>query len=321
MIKSFKTRISVDPRGTITSGKKDSKGLPVKLDYFNVEDFRELVEAYGAKPTEVVVVFPTDNIPDFFDNGLALWKATKAEGKGIKIRSCDEEECIHCVPETIGGKKYEAGEISPCVCDDLPEDDPQRCHFRMKLKAWIALPKSGKVENLMCYAFSTGSRNSSDAIYSELLKVQWFNKGTLRGVPFVLSVKMVTSSTDNKIRFPIWSIRSAVTVTEMQRLTGTSLEEGPKQLPAAEVPAKVPDPVARGKASYSELLSDLDTLEVGGATSVQLGEWAAKRKEDILALTADEKTKLNETYKGINHMAIVRENEAAKQKKKDDLPF
>ena len=214
MIKSFRRRIAVDPRGKITSGRKSDKGYPQSLEYFNVDGFPELAESYGPKPTELTLFFPSDEITDFFDCEFNAYGA-----KETKVRSCDGETCIHRINEELNGAKYVAGEATPCVCSQLAADDKKRCKYVAYLRAWIVSKKSGKIENHLCYLFQTHSQNSGDNIYSELEKVKYLSHGGLRGITFSLSVKMVSGRTSAQQKFPIWELRAVGTVAKIQQQT------------------------------------------------------------------------------------------------------
>ena len=231
MIKNMRYRVAVDSRGKITSGKKSEKGYPQSLDHFNVSEFPELIKGYGERPQKLVVFFPSDTITDFFDCNYVLY------GKDTKIRSCDGEEAIHRIKEDIGGKHYEAGECSECICKNLDPDDKKRCKYSMYLKAFIADPKLRKVNNPLCYLFYTGSKNSGDNIYSEIEKIQALNMGVLRGVPFILEVEMVGGKEDAKQKFPIWKIHAVGMIDEIRERTEYMLDvpEKNKQIESRKV--------------------------------------------------------------------------------------
>jgi len=134
------------------------------------------------------------------------------------IRKCDgAEECLHRIDEEVGGKKYVAGEISECVCANLPEDDKKRCKFAAYIKAYVADTKTGKIENPLCYLFYTGSRNSAENLYSELKKIRNLLGGNLVGIPFGLSVDMVSGKTDAKQKFPIWNLQALGTTSQLRQ--------------------------------------------------------------------------------------------------------
>ena len=219
MIKNFKMRIACDPRGKISTGKKSEKGFPQSLDYFYINEFPELIEMYGDKPAELFLYMPSDNIMDFFDCEFNTYGSNAA-----KKRSCDGEVCIHRIDEKIGDTEYVAGEQTGCVCEKLSPTDKNRCKYVAYLRAWIVSPTSGKVDNHLCYLLETHSQNSGDAIYSELQKIQFLNKGFLRGVKFSLTVKMIGGKTDAKQKFPIWALRGVGSVSQIQEKTRLMLE-------------------------------------------------------------------------------------------------
>ena len=213
MIIDIKTRINCDKRGKITTGKKSDKGFPMTTDHFVIDEFPELIEAYGTQPKKLVLFFPTDNILDFFDCNYISY------GKETKIRQCDGQTCIHRINETIAGVSYEAGQESGCICHDLEADDKKRCRYVAYFKAWIADPKLGRVNNPLCYLFQTTSKNSGDTIFSELEKIKALNHGVLRTVPFGLSVEMVSGREQAKKKFPIWHLQAIGLLNEIRERT------------------------------------------------------------------------------------------------------
>lgn len=219
IVKSHRPRITVDMRGKITSGKKNDKGMPQKLDYFDVSDFPELKVIYGEKPTKILVYVPTDDPIDFYESAYNSWYTANGGTSGKK-RCCDGEICVHRIQETIAGKTYGAGEESPCICKDLPDGDKNKCRFDCYFKVFIGDPVRGKIINPSCYMFSTHSQNSADAILSELNKMKDINNGIIRGLPFLLTVKMATSSKDNQKKFPIWSLQAWGTMESLGKISG-----------------------------------------------------------------------------------------------------
>jgi hypothetical protein len=225
MIKNIKLKVSADPRGKIKSGMKNEKGLPQSLDYFNISKFPELLSAYGLKPSVLILFFPTNNIADFFDCNYILY------GKDTKLRSCDGDRCIHRIDEEVGGEKYLAGQESECSCakHKLPEKDKKRCHYNAYFKAYVAIPQTGKVDSPMCYLFETGSHNSGENVLSELEKIRVLNNGTLIGIPFALSVKMVSGKETAKTKFPIWTLTPIGMLSEIRKRTDAFTLEPVKQ--------------------------------------------------------------------------------------------
>jgi len=211
MIQNRKYRILCDPRAKITSGEKTEEGRPKGLPYFDISKFPELIKAYGEQPEELYLYFPSDNIPDFFNDEYNLYGSNEQ-----KKRSCDGITCIHRIKETINEITYEPGQESPCVCKDLSDKDKNKCSYVMYLKAWIALPDTWKIENPLCYLFRTHSKNSGDSIYSELEKIKTLAGGILRGIKFQINVRMVASKDDAKKRFPIWSLQSVGMMSDIR---------------------------------------------------------------------------------------------------------
>ena|SRR3990167_2110476 len=236
MITNIRFRITTDQRGKISTGKKSDAGYPQSLDYFYIDDFPELIKAYGNKPQKLLVYFPSDIIQDFFDCNYVLYGGGLGGKKGTKIRSCDSETCIHRIAEEVEGVKYEAGEETECICDSLPEivkrekdgkevPNPQLCKYSMYFKAFIALPTTGKVDFPTCFMFESHSKNTGDAIFSELEKIKALNQGILRNVPFLLTVKMIEGKTDAKMRFPIWNLQAVGTLSQIQENTSHLLAQ------------------------------------------------------------------------------------------------
>lgn len=212
----LRPKINVDKRGKITTGikalsEKTGKEYPKAVDYFNIEDFPELQKSYGEKPNKLVLFFPDNEIESFFSADYVLYG-----GNQTLIRKCDGNECIHRIDEEVAGIKYSAGEISECVCQNLAEDDKKRCKVAMYLKAFIADRNTGKIENPLCYLFYSGSRNTAENLYSELIKIRNLLGGKLVGIPFGLQVDMVSGRTDAKQKFPIWSLRALGSVSQLR---------------------------------------------------------------------------------------------------------
>jgi len=247
ILKGFRYRVPTDPRGDISSGRKNEKGLPEKLPYFNVEDFPEVKEMYGDKPTEIVLFFPTDNLNDFLSYRHEKWGA-KGD-KAVLIRYCDNEECIHRIAEEVGGIKYEAGEISECICDALPENDPKLCQARFWFKAYIANPKTLRPNNPLTYRFHS-SRNSAEHVISMLRSMKDLNMGVLRNIPFRLTVKIVQDQFEAKKNFPVWDLIPIGMLDEIRESTERFIEGkglSAKALPSPKVEDSSPREVQETK--------------------------------------------------------------------------
>lgn len=223
MIKNIRYRVNVDGRGKIKSGEYvepegGKKGHPKALDYFNVSKFPELLAAYGKKPTALLLFMPSNMVTDCFDCNYVHWGGGRENP--VKKRSCDGETCTFRIDCEVDGKSHAAGDEAPCVCKPHWEDkewmEKQGCRYVSYLKSFIALPQTGKVEHPQCYLFETHSQNSGDAIFSELEKVWHLNQKRLIGVPFILSIKMISGKSDAKKKFPLWNLSVVGTMTEIE---------------------------------------------------------------------------------------------------------
>jgi len=242
MIKNRRRRITTDSRDSITTGIKTAEGLPKSLDYFNIEAFPELQRMYGEKPTRLLILMPSNDIADCFDDNFHVWGSN-----GQYKRQCNgdeeaEDACFHRLAEDVNKEHFEPGELSRCLCQYLPDTivekgkekrNPLKCQYDMRLSAFVADPETGKIDNPTCYRFTNHSRNSGDAIYSELDKVRTqLTNGVLIGIPFWLSVRMVPGKLRPQSKFPIWSLEIAVKSLSEFR-AGRLLESG--ALPAEDV--------------------------------------------------------------------------------------
>lgn len=245
MRKNWKMRVSSDIRGKITTGmkvKKNGKEYPKALDYFNITAFDELIEAYGEKPSKLVIIFPSDNIDEFIQTEYSVWSTSKS-GNPWKKRTCDGEVCLHNAPEKLNGTDYIAGEEHECFrCYDddceLPERD--RCKSYTGFSARVIDPKAGTIISPRPYRFQTNSDNSSDRILSECTNI--FNGfGGIAGIPFILSVEMKESQVpgkDGKVekrQFPLWDLQAHGTVAMI------NMYRERRQLPTREENALILD--------------------------------------------------------------------------------
>lgn len=309
MIKGHFTRITTDGRGKIKSGKiRPGTSYPMSLDYFNVSAFKELLATYGAEPDALVLFFPSNNIEDFFDDDYNHYAGGK--DNPVKTRSCDSEKCIHRIAETCNGVKFVAGEESDCVCVDMADtvDDgrggqkanPDRCKYVCYLKGWIGLPPTFKVDNPSCYLFETHSKNSGANIKSEIEKVLHLNMGNIAGIPFKISVKMVSGRDNAKEKFPIWNLQMMGLLSEVRadRRLSDGFESGALQLTAATDTGSDP-PI---NINVTDLLMELEEIK-SAPTTEKLDNFMAKRKEDLKKVDRADQPKIRKLYNEIN--AIV----------------
>lgn len=218
MIDDLKFKIPVK-EGSITSGikaisERTKKEYPKAIDYFNVDDFPEIINAYGKQPKKLVVFFPTNNPEDFLDINYVLYGSNNQ-----LIRKCDGKQCFHRIDEEVENTQYKAGTYTGCICKDLDlqKEHKKKCRPFFWMKAFIGDIKLGRVDQPMCYLFKSGSKNSAENIISELNKVSNLTHGNIVGIPFGLSVEMVQSGTEAGKKFPIWKLEGLGSITQMKQ--------------------------------------------------------------------------------------------------------
>ena len=217
MIDDLKFKIPVK-EGSITSGikaisERTKKEYPKAVDYFNVTDYPELINAYGDNPKKLVIFFPTNKPEDFLDINYVLYGSNNQ-----LIRKCDGKQCFHRIDEDIEGSQYKAGTYTGCICKDLEltKEHKKKCKPFFWMKAFIGDIKLGRLDQPMCYLFKSGSKNSAENIISEINKVSNLTHGNVVGIPFGLSVEMVQSSTEVGKVFPIWKLEGLGSITQMK---------------------------------------------------------------------------------------------------------
>lgn len=331
MLKTIKSnRINVHREGKITTGIKaktsEGKEYPKATDYFVVDDFPELIEVYGQKPSKLVVVFPTNVIDDFLNADMVLYGSNNA-----MIRKCDSVECTHRIDEELDfvGKyneegeveetephkrKFSAGEIGECICKIMPETiernnrkvrNPKLCSCAMYLKAFVVDYKVGKIISPLCYLFYSGSENTASNIYSELVKIHNMFNGRIAGLPFGLSVDMVAGRTNAKIKYPIWNIQALGTMAQLQKAGESFLfdykemliSQGDKKKELTEGDKKEPDDYeSLRNPSPEDLTSPQYYIDVLGVfeSKKTLNDWFEKRKFDLDFFDIKDKERIEE---------------------------
>ena len=317
MIKNFGLKVNVDSRGKIKSGKKSDKGLPQSLSYFNVDKFDELKTQYGEQPKELFIVFPTNRIEDFFDHNFVLYGG-KTGGESVLKRSCDGDTCTHRVAEKVGGEDFEAGEITPCVCKTLADDDKARCRYYCYFKAFIINPKTGQIENPNPYLFETGSSNSGRSILSEINKTLNLTGGNLIGIPFKIMVKMVGKTNDAKMKFPIWNLETYGMMSDIRKISERVLTSGMGENllltdgnePEAEVIETVQASVEENKGELFQdqllkskvvLVSELKKLKTSKS---DYEAWRKDNSVSVNSLSPNDKTEVVNLYKELYDLGL-----------------
>lgn len=242
-------RVTHDGRGKISAGSGEA-GKMKKLDYFNITAFSELIEIYGDKPTKILVRAPANNIEEFYNDAFELWgrpRDAAPDVKGTLKRTCTGKTAIYRTEQTVGGRKYAAGEEAPCACKALPPEvmskrgrmvpNPEVCKYHCRVKFYACNPDTGNIIHALCYLFDTHSKNSGKAVFAELDKVE----GRLRFVPFLISVKLVQDMKDIQKKFPVWQLELLGSIDtrmlEIPKDVARQLTQGSAEVIEEEAPA------------------------------------------------------------------------------------
>jgi hypothetical protein len=247
----IKPRIASDKRGKIKTGQRSEKGFPQSLNYFNIDNFPELIAAYGNKPDKLILFFPSNDIENFYRTEYNSYGSNQA-----KKRTCDGQNCTHHIDETVNGITYKAGQDSPCCCKEN-DNEKELCVCYMSIKAFIA-NMEGIVISPLCYYFESHSANTADNLYSEILKTWQMFGGKLVGIPFLLSVQMVAGKEANK-KFPIWNIQAIGTIQQLTLMAHDSIiPTNPDTTKSISLTGKMPELLESGQEKASE--SDVNLL-------------------------------------------------------------
>ena len=109
------------------------------------------------------------------------------------------------------------------------------------MKAFIGDIKLGKVNSPMCFLFKTGSKNSAENIISELTKIQALTGGMLFGIPFGLSVDMISGSQDAKTKFPIWKLQALGSISQLKEWNETVQMRIPSKQELKQIESPLPE--------------------------------------------------------------------------------
>lgn len=262
-VKGLSERKRVPRVGKIHLGIRDEKkGFPKAVDYFVVhEDLSTGASAaeafrdqYGEKPTELDVVFLTDDVDDWADP----WRKSYSQSFGLLCRGDGEEAWAMWdeaaegprPPELENGSWANAETTAwhkqkiPCHGPECPLTIAGKCKTVMNLQ--FMLPK---VRGVGVWQIDTGSLNSISNVRSGAMMIKAF-LGRIRGIPLKLRlVKKEVVPADGTKKKTVWVLDLA-----RDDLTPEELLSKAALLPADRL--MLPEPVDDG-----ELPEDLFELE------------------------------------------------------------
>ena len=185
-------KIKIGTKGDLRKGKNGDYRMPVKLSHFLITTMgrdrndllipdAEMMEKYGEKPTELDIMFMSDDIEEIFQTSYALFAGSKCKCRGdgetaIRVNRDGSSEKIKCDTLTC-----------PFYAD---ENSKAKCKMNGVLSCLLS--KSTRLGGV--YKFRTTGFHSVRNVLSSLAFIQKLTGGRLAAIPFKLTLAMKTSS-------------------------------------------------------------------------------------------------------------------------------
>lgn len=144
---------------------KSGAEYPSKTSYFNLEDAPLVAELYGEQPTELDIVFPTNDVDAVFDVAYVAYGKSGWKCRGNGVEAYDRE----------------AGESIKCLGEECPRYGKE-CKRLARLQ-FVLYKVPG---SLGVYTISTGSVNSILNIQGALEMLQGITSGNIAWIPLKL---------------------------------------------------------------------------------------------------------------------------------------
>jgi len=185
--------------------KESERGTeyPSNVSHFVLHDAPQVIDVYGESPTELDILFPSDDFDATVPTWLK-WYGAGMKGKDGKVIG-GKLKCVGNGPTSEGtpgtAKYYDkmnqtTGEVPvrPCLGDKCPDWNDGRGNRQCKpnMTVYVMLPK---VSPFGVFAISTNSWNSIRSFYDQLQWIKNLNQGKIALIPFKL-VKL-----EKKVRF------------------------------------------------------------------------------------------------------------------------
>lgn len=210
-------RINTDSRGSITTGRLVNN-RPRSTEHFVVDDFAELIAAYGKEPKKLAIMFPSNDPLDWLFSRHSDSIKNKETGNMFTRRYCDGTTCHFNMDMKVCGRQYQADQEVACLCYDesLNLADDEKCKLYTAMKAYVVHPINGVIIHHMAYKFENHSIYSTGNILSEIEKVLAFTGGKIMGVMFVLSCRMVDKPGKQLKKYPLWNIEPIGSIDQIR---------------------------------------------------------------------------------------------------------
>lgn len=224
--------------GLIKVGYKDERGTPHSADYFipQGEHASEFTQAFGEKPSKIMIVFPSNDREEVCNESLECW-GTKATGDAGKRLAYGDRE-------TFMLWNHDKGQYIQTARANMPAKLGKWSHC---LTLRVLLPDMPMIGY---WQLTTSASESSIPAIAGMFDWMMHHAGTVAGIPWDMQVKFHTSKKPGSTsRYPVIMIiphlgqKHIEKLREFQQILATNpglvtaerielLIEQQKQLPA-----------------------------------------------------------------------------------------
>jgi hypothetical protein len=283
--------------GTIRLGeRKESKSgamYPTTVDHFVLTDAPEVAKIYGEDPTQLDIIFPTDDVDIVLPTWLKLWGANSRDAKGA-IKSGDLK-CVGNGPDAEGkpgtadwfarrDPNTRVVPTRPCLGEACPDwnDSQGRRACKQTMQVLAILPR---VSWFGVYIISTTSWRSIHNFHTQVEWVRSLNNNRFSMMPFKIVREEETTSFMEKGQKKSGT-QFIMKLKPNENFFNEHGGEVQKKMAASFQQAKVLLPT--GDELLHEPMPDLyPTLEAGAPAPIGAPAVATDRMADVASVVAD----------------------------------
>ena len=182
--------------GQIRKGDKDERGYPMELDHFRVvfnpaekEAEQIFKNAYGERPTQIHVMFPTSKVDQVWDAWLMAFQGktlvAKADGERYWYK-VDTQTGERIVTNGQPFTPYTPGTVEYSYRNKKGEQVDVRCNPRARL--YVIVQELFNEGHMGCLEFHTGSWHDVTNIDNQIAMINALAKGEFAYTPMVLTM-------------------------------------------------------------------------------------------------------------------------------------
>lgn len=204
-IKDLRGRLPVI--GQIRKGDKDANGTPMELDHFRVvfnpsENVAEKIftDIYGENPTQIRVMFPTNDLDQIWDAWLMAFQGStlvaKADGERYWYK-VDTKTGERVVENGLPFLPYDRSNVEYAYTTRKGEVREVRCSPRARM--YVMVKELFEQGHMACLEFHTGSWNDIGNIDHQIGMMMALSKNEIAYTPLVLTMypETIQRTTEN----------------------------------------------------------------------------------------------------------------------------